>query len=243
MAVSDLSETEATPKVLSFRDVPWRWSDVAIGFAPIVLALLVRPSISRTLPRWIWIPLTFLQLAWMFAFPLWLAGRRRGIPGLSRIRSVLIEASITVLAAPLAMFVAAVLATLVTNFLTKSESSHPFEAIAGSEDRYDGIALAILAVAVAPLGEEFLFRGLLYNFLCQRIHFLVAALLSGIMFGFYHPFGLAERMAISTIGVLVALLYEWRKTLISPILMHTIVNAIGMCFLFWLFGRIRGCLN
>ena len=162
----------------------------------------------RVLPNWLWIPLSFLQLAWMFAFPLWVARRRTGLPTLPSVRSVLIEASITFFATPISLVVASVIAFLVTTFLVPGTSSNPFEAIAGSQDHYHGIALAILAVAVAPLGEEIIFRGVLYNFLRQRTHFLMAALLSGIAFGFYHPFGFADRVAISIMGVFLTLLAE-----------------------------------
>jgi membrane protease YdiL (CAAX protease family) len=193
----------------------------------------VGPSFARIQPPWLWIPLILLQLAWMVAFPLWVASHRTGLPPLPRIRSVLIEASITFFVALFATVVSLAVVFLVTNYLVRGTSTNPFEGIAGSRERYHSVALVILAVAVAPFGEELLFRGVLYNFLRQRINFLVAALLSGVTFGFCHPFGLAERLAASTIGVLLALLYEWRKTIVSPILLHSMVNTIAMCMVFY----------
>ena len=47
-----------------FRDVHWRWSDVLIGFAPLV-ALALYPSVVRlawlpVMPSWTWLPLGVL---------------------------------------------------------------------------------------------------------------------------------------------------------------------------------------
>ena len=46
-----------------------------------------------------------------------------------------------------------------------------------------------------------------------------------------HPFGLADRAGIALIGLALALLYEWRRTLLAPILMHALVNALAMAIM------------
>ena len=94
-------------------------------------------------------------------------------------------------------------------------------------ERYQSIALIIMAIVVAPLAEEVFFRGMVYNALRRRMHFLFAALLQAAVFGFVHPFALTQRLMISTIGLCLALFYEWRKTLVSPVLLHSLTNGIA----------------
>ena len=51
------------------------------------------------------------------------------------------------------------------------------------------------------------------------------------MFGYAHPFGLANSVAIGVGSLVLVLLYEWRKTLLAPILLHAAVNSVGIIFL------------
>lgn len=83
----------------------------------------------------------------------------------------------------------------------------------------------LLAVVVAPLSEEIAFRGLLYNALRQRANFPLAGLLQALVFALYHPYGNQGRMGVATMGFAFALLYEWRKTLVAPIALHSLINA------------------
>jgi membrane protease YdiL (CAAX protease family) len=223
-------EIESQPWALTLREVPWTAKDLVIGFAPIILGsatlYLLARSIARSLPQWLWIPTSFVLLAWMFAFPLWIAGRRLGIPSIPNPRRVLIEALI---AAPAAIFVGAMLAvvtTFLSRFMNHGASPSPFEGIAAAPERYHSIALIIMAVVAAPLAEEVFFRGMVYNALRRRMHFVFAGLLQAAVFGFFHPFDLTQRLMISMIGFCLALLYEWRKTLVSPILLHSLNNGI-----------------
>ncbi len=225
-------EIESQPWTVTLREVPWKGKDVAIGIAPVILGLatpyLLSRSIERSLPHWLWIPASFVLLAWMFAFPLWVAGRRLGIPSIPKPRRVLIEALI---AAPAAIFVIATL-SVVTNvlsqFMNQGTSSSPFEAIAAAPERYQLIALIIMAIVAAPLAEEVFFRGMVYNALRRRMHFVFAGLLQAVVFGFWHPFDLTQRLMISTVGFCLALLYEWRKSLVSPVLLHSLTNGISL---------------
>jgi membrane protease YdiL (CAAX protease family) len=205
--------------------------DLAIGFAPVILGsatpYLLDRSIARSLPQWLWIPASFVLLAWMFAFPLWVAGRL-GILSIPKPRRVLIEALIAVPAAIFVMATLSVVMTFLSQFMKQGTSSSPFEGIAAAPERYQSIALIIMAIVAAPLAEEVFFRGMVYNALRRRMHFLFAALLQAAVFGFCHPFDLTQRVMISTIGFCLALLYEWRKILVSPVLLHSLTNGLAM---------------
>ena len=180
------------------------------------------------------IPASFLLLTWMFAFPLSVAGRRLGIPSIPKPRRVLIEGLIASPAAILVMATASVVMIFLSQFMNQGTSPSPFEGIAVVPERYQSIALIIMGFVAAPLAEEVFFRGMVYNVLRRRMYFLLAGLLQAAVFGFAHPFDLTQRLMISTIGFCLALLYEWRKTLVSPVLFHSLTNGIGIGMLLYM---------
>ncbi len=65
----------------------------------------------------------------------------------------------------------------------------------------------------------------LYNALRQRLHPIPAALIQAVVFGCVHPFGLANSVGIGVAAVALAAVYEWRKSLLTPILVHAAMNA------------------
>lgn len=89
------------------------------------------------------------------------------------------------------------------------------------------IAFLLLTVCVAPISEEIFFRGFLQNAFRARMHWLLAALAQSLIFGFGHTFGTVHALAACLVGMLFTLVYEWRKTLITPIFVHAGFNAIN----------------
>jgi membrane protease YdiL (CAAX protease family) len=86
---------------------------------------------------------------------------------------------------------------------------------------------AVMAVCLAPLCEEVYFRGFLFQGLRGRMRFVWAALLSGSFFAFVHVepirfFGLA------TMGVILAAVFEHRRTLVASIAAHATINVIAV---------------
>ena len=68
---------------------------------------------------------------------------------------------------------------------------------------------------------------MLYNALRRRLPVIVAAPIQAVIFALVHPFGLAYRAGIAVIGLALAVFYEWRKTLVAPMLLHAMINADG----------------
>jgi len=222
-----------------FRDVPWRWSDLLIAFAPDVLVLavaaLIGPvSISAAL-AWVWLPFLLVVEAWTLGYPLWIARRRHaGSPHLPRPRAVLVE-TLFALPALLAVMAGQVVMFNVLAYLLGEgvRSTMPWEPVVRAPNWYEPLALMILAVSVVPVAEEVFFRGMLYNALRQRLHPVVAALLQALVFGLAHPFGLAFAAIITFVGLALAVVYEWRKTLLAPVLLHAMINAVAMAIMAW----------
>ncbi len=224
-----------TPRRSVFRDVPWRWSDLLLGFAPFLFSHTWSSSArDHRSPRYYsncgcrcscslrsgWssspygspAPGTFIRLASpasarLGRSTLRLARRPRRVRGLHR-------------RAP----------------------------ARGSSDRRDGVDDLPLGSAGRLLqsnGVADLRRGggspsgplprscigFFFNALRQKIHPIPAALIQAAVFGYAHPFGLGNSVAIGVVALIFALVYQWRKTLLTPILLHSGVNAVGMILL------------
>lgn len=89
------------------------------------------------------------------------------------------------------------------------------------------VPFLIYSFTLAPLGEELFFRGFLHNALRAQMPFAAAVILQAGLFGFMHPYSLAHSICAALGGVVLTLLYEWRRTLLTPILVHMGVNFVA----------------
>ncbi|MFO7557689.1 MAG: type II CAAX endopeptidase family protein [Desulfobacterales bacterium] len=84
----------------------------------------------------------------------------------------------------------------------------------------DIILFFLVGGLIAPVAEEFFFRGLLYGFL-RRWGVVFAIMVSTLLFAVAHP-----KVSIIPItgGILFAVSYEKEKNLLVPIIIHTLGN-------------------
>jgi uncharacterized protein len=95
-------------------------------------------------------------------------------------------------------------------------------------------------ILLAPFAEELMFRGLVYRFLRDRTGIMHAVWLSSVLFALIHlPYwwlsgaktGIALGLAlleICGIGVLLCGLYQWKRSLWTPVLYHAANNFISV---------------
>jgi membrane protease YdiL (CAAX protease family) len=88
----------------------------------------------------------------------------------------------------------------------------------------DGWLLVVLTVGLAPLCEEFIFRGLLFRGLRRDLAPLPAALLSAAVFAVIHPS--LGMLPVFGLGFAAALAYERTGWLLAPIAAHALYNAV-----------------
>ena len=85
---------------------------------------------------------------------------------------------------------------------------------------------AVLVIVVcAPIGEELLFRGFLFQGLRRRFRMLPAAAISAGAFSFVHVYPL-RIPPVFVSGLILALLYERRRSVLSPMVAHATLNAV-----------------
>lgn len=85
-------------------------------------------------------------------------------------------------------------------------------------------SLLLFSFTFAPVAEEVFFRGFLYNAFRARMPLPVAGLAQSLIFGFSHFLGVTHGCVAFVTGLFLTAVYEWRKTLITPILVHAGVN-------------------
>jgi ABC-2 type transport system permease protein len=85
-----------------------------------------------------------------------------------------------------------------------------------------------VAVAAAPVFEEFIFRGLIFGGLRRTLGLGLATVASAAIFAIVHP--PLSVMPVFVLGVAAALVYERTKMLAAPMLAHALYNAVVLGF-------------
>ncbi len=86
------------------------------------------------------------------------------------------------------------------------------------------IWLIALAVLAAPLFEEFLFRGLLFQGLRRSFRPWIAVVGSAALFAIVHP--PVSALPVFVLGLATALAFERTRLLLAPMVAHAVYNAV-----------------
>ena len=94
------------------------------------------------------------------------------------------------------------------------------------------IAAGLMVMAVAPVAEEFFFRGFFYRALRSRFSIAVAAVIDGVLFGVIHyNFESTDALLLlpplALLGVIFCLVYERTGSLFPVIGMHAFNNTVA----------------
>lgn len=81
-----------------------------------------------------------------------------------------------------------------------------------------------LTVIAAPLCEEFIFRGLIFGGLRRTLTPLLSALVSAAVFAVVHP--PLSMLPVFVLGLCTAWAYQRSQTLLAPMLVHALYNAV-----------------
>lgn len=88
------------------------------------------------------------------------------------------------------------------------------------------IGMIIMAVIVAPLTEEFCFRGFLYNILKQHSGRIAAAVASSLLFSAVHT-SVAQFIPLTLFALVQCYAYEKARSLWLPIVLHMLFNGLS----------------
>lgn len=96
----------------------------------------------------------------------------------------------------------------------------------GSLFSADPIVVAIYVIILAPFLEELIMRGILLNRLRYGMSFFAANLIQAMVFGIYHM-DMIQGIYAFGIGLILGYVYEKTRTLMAPIFLHMVINALG----------------
>jgi len=227
-------------KVVAFRDAQWKTQWLVVGLVVLLLwrctAFVDHKWLSQ-LPWWLLLMVTgLIPQAFLLLFPIITRNPHQhhsfGFPTKT---SCLREFGIAILVVVVAMIVLAAVNVLI-NYVSPGTSLTPdiFKNMAVSSNHMYVYLLLLFSFTFAPIAEETFFRGFLYNSFRARMPWIIAVLIQCLIFGFGHFFGGMHAIVAFVLGVLLTVIYEWGKTLITPIFVHAGINfvaSLGVVFM------------
>jgi hypothetical protein len=175
------------------------------------------------------IVLTLIQATVLCGTAIFLASRtRRPKPWHFGLRRARFWPSLGWTAAGFGAFIAFV--AVYTALLTPEGEQSVTEDLGADESTLALVAAGIVVIVVAPIAEEFFFRGFFYRALRTRLRTVVAAAINGVLFGLIHYSGsdtLELLPILGFLGFVFCLVYERTKTLYTVIGFHALNNSIA----------------
>jgi len=127
-----------------------------------------------------------------------------------------------------AMYIIAEAAALMQKFALHIDGTQQAVQLFGTtHDRTLIYGLIVLAVFIAPVVEEVIFRGFVFNALLRYVPVGLAAVASGILFGLAH-FDRTAFFPLACGGIVLAVVYYRTGSLVSSMLTHGTFNALNV---------------
>lgn len=111
----------------------------------------------------------------------------------------------------------------ITGFTNSSES---YQNVAASQYNVSLVVGLVLYGVVSPFVEEVIFRGFLYGRMKVYMNWIVALVLSSLLFGIYHG-NLVQGVYGFIMGLFFGLVYEKCKNFYLVVIMHDIANLVA----------------
>lgn len=119
---------------------------------------------------------------------------------------------------------------LLTAFHLPTENQEMVEIFRQTDAPLRLIGLTCMAVVLAPLGEELVFRAGLFRFLRGRVPRAVALILPSLIFAGLHS-ALVTVAPLTALGIVFSLAYERTGRIAVPILAHALFNLHTVLFI------------
>jgi membrane protease YdiL (CAAX protease family) len=168
------------------------------------------------------------RISWRDAF---------GLTRKDRWRSVGIAVMVGCIATPLVCLLQGVSISVLTRVGWTPEEQAAVALVKHSTLWWKRAYLAFFAIMLAPVVEEFIFRGVLFPLLLRSGYRRTAWLGSSLAFALVH-FNVATFLPLFVLALVLASLYETLDTLLAPIVVHALFNAANFILLIqadWVF--------
>jgi membrane protease YdiL (CAAX protease family) len=121
------------------------------------------------------------------------------------------------------------LGDLITQRLLRSppEKQPIVEMFSESSTIEQRIIVIVLAVSLAPMAEEFIFRFFLYGVAKRYVGRVIGVVGSALLFAAVHGH-LPSFAPLFVLGTCFAIAYEWSGSILVPMTMHALFNAVTL---------------
>jgi membrane protease YdiL (CAAX protease family) len=216
----------------NLKKATWSFRETSVGILILILFCLIPYFHFFRYKPWIGLPLNFalfcggelclalysFHIFWKYRFS---PSIRPSYP------SIVMEAvELLSLSFPLVISCAVIVGVLAKISGTRIEPSHWVWFPAVIPNKTLVLIILLLAFTLGPVAEEIFFRGFIYSWLRTRFSIFLAISFQAVAFSLVHRGGLLESVYYFLIGIAFAIIYEKRKELLSPIIVHAMLNAI-----------------
>lgn len=124
------------------------------------------------------------------------------------------------------------LADLATRRFLGGDSSKQgiVEMFSESQTLEQRVFIIVLAVAIAPIVEEFVFRFFLYGVVRRYLGRAVGLAANSLLFAAVHAH-VPSAMPLFVLGACFTIAYEWSGSILVPMAMHALFNSLTLTFL------------
>jgi len=155
--------------------------------------------------------------------------------GLSRgnwLRAASLAILLTLIILPIAWLLGELSVRILTGLHIKYEVQQPVQTLKATVSWGQRVAFGVIAIGMAPVVEELVFRGIIYPFVKRLGYRRIALWGTSLFFALTH-FNLMTFVPLTILAVALTLLYEATGTLLAPIVTHSLFNAANYYWLLW----------
>jgi membrane protease YdiL (CAAX protease family) len=106
------------------------------------------------------------------------------------------------------------------------------ELLQKTQSPFQLIYFGVVAVLIAPVVEEILFRGILYPVIKQQGYPRLAWASTSLLFAATHA-NLVAFLPLAALAILLVVVYERTDNLLAPMLTHSLFNLTNFLFVVW----------
>lgn len=141
-------------------------------------------------------------------------------PGVATIGQTITWSILGIFMAFIGQMIAANIEVYIFNIDTSSENTEMIMKITELAPLF-----SIITVLIAPILEEIVFRKIIFGALYKRMNFILAGIISAVIFGLIH-LDPTHLLIYTAMGLVFAYLYVKTKRIIVPIIAHAGMNGI-----------------
>jgi membrane protease YdiL (CAAX protease family) len=245
-----ISEPTADEALLKVEPKPWGMDDLLFAIGALVVAWVATEGTvlgafklahvdQETAMPWLLLADMLLRIVFLFCFVVFF--RRRGTDwrlaiGLRRkppLQAIAFGAIFFLAMIPPLAVVFPVSAKICHLFGIKDSAQDVADLLANSDSTFVVVSIVAFAVVVAPVFEEFFFRGFAYPALKQRWGTGRALLMVSAAFAAIHLHA-PSLGPLFALAIGLGLSYEFTGSLLAPITLHALFNAVNVGMLLYI---------